>query len=333
MTNPLPLNCFLHIPTERALDYEPYGIEIAQYHRILRDITLASLYVTAKKRADFADSFFVPLMDKLKAFAVIPPQTEIGIEVSASLLNRETIKTLASFGFNRISLANGEKMEHSNLQALVNVALAEFETVNVDCIIKSDTIDHITDTLHIFADFKAPHLSVYGLPNHADFCEARNLLAEYGYHPYDPFHFAVGDHNRCHYLTGVLHYDDYIGLGPGAHGSFTVNGRKHHCVTDTDFNKWVTDSKSKLILTPLSDEDILEEYLLQNLTLIDGISFKRFKRFFDSDFDTVFNLPAVLGYCFENKPVLIESSTGIKVTDNTHEGVARATYALLDSMH
>ncbi len=325
----------MHIPTTITPDISSYREEIAQYRKILRDVFLDSVYVTAKHRDNFPANFFEQLLAELKALASIPTSAEISIEVSCNQINESLIESLASYGYNRISLATTDKIDQTKLRSVVDVARSLFKAVNIDCVVKNFATNKDRELARIgdMATLNAQHLSIYGLPTHEAFLNVQDCLGKNGYQAYDPFHFSQNSH-RCRYLMEVLQYNDYIGLGPGAHGCFTLNNRKHHCTTDSDYALWAQEVKNKLILTPLSQNDVMEEYLLQNLTLLDGIDFKRFQAFFDSKFDAIFNIEHALGYSHDDKPVLCRhSQAGLKATDNTHEGVARASYALLDSMY
>ncbi|NOZ41785.1 MAG: radical SAM family heme chaperone HemW, partial [Alphaproteobacteria bacterium] len=93
-------------------------------------------------------------------------------------------------------------------------------------------------------------------------------------------HAAVGQESR-HNLA-YWHYDDYIGVGPGAHGRLTIDGGLYAVCQHRSPEKWLdtvtqhghaTDQKAVL-----TSQEKAEEMLMMGLRLTAGIDLDNFER-------------------------------------------------------
>jgi oxygen-independent coproporphyrinogen-3 oxidase len=75
-------------------------------------------------------------------------------------------------------------------------------------------------------------------------------------------------------------YGDYIGIGPGAHGRLTLNGRRFATETALQPATWLRqvecEGQGELIREEISPEDQATEYLMMSLRLREGSSLARF---------------------------------------------------------
>jgi oxygen-independent coproporphyrinogen-3 oxidase len=84
---------------------------------------------------------------------------------------------------------------------------------------------------------------------------------------------AESRHNRIYWTAG-----DYAGIGPGAHGRLTLDGRRHATETPRAPDQWLTavekgqGQEVRQVLTPV---DHGQEYLLMGLRLREGIDLTR----------------------------------------------------------
>ena len=85
---------------------------------------------------------------------------------------------------------------------------------------------------------------------------------------------------ECRHNLAYWRYDDYIGIGPGAHGRFTENKKKYESITLKSPEKWLESVAAKghgiNTLEALANESIAEEYLLMGLRIKEGINIKSF---------------------------------------------------------
>ncbi len=74
-------------------------------------------------------------------------------------------------------------------------------------------------------------------------------------------------------------YGDYLGIGPGAHGRLTVNGRRNATVCYSNPRRWLDAVDSNTVeksRDPLGTPDETTEFLLMGLRLRDGIDLNRY---------------------------------------------------------
>ena len=83
-------------------------------------------------------------------------------------------------------------------------------------------------------------------------------------------------------------YGDYIGIGPGAHGRLTLNGRKLATECYSNPKRWldsVQHAETERSRQPLSKQDCAAEFLLMGLRIKEGISLARFEKINGSPLD------------------------------------------------
>ncbi|MDK3071774.1 radical SAM family heme chaperone HemW [Sedimentitalea sp. JM2-8] len=86
---------------------------------------------------------------------------------------------------------------------------------------------------------------------------------------------AESRHNQIYWNGG-----DYVGVGPGAHGRVTVNGRRFATECRRDPSAWlasVPQEKAENVRTPLSGLEQGEEYLMMGLRVRSGLDIARYE--------------------------------------------------------
>ena len=72
-----------------------------------------------------------------------------------------------------------------------------------------------------------------------------------------------------------MKYNDYIGIGPGAHGRVTMSGKRYATEEERNpdiwFEKTVSLNSSTPKITPVENRDLLEEKLIMNLRISENI--------------------------------------------------------------
>ncbi|WP_170334291.1 radical SAM family heme chaperone HemW [Ruegeria arenilitoris] len=85
---------------------------------------------------------------------------------------------------------------------------------------------------------------------------------------------AESQHNLIYWR-----YGDYVGIGPGAHGRITLNGRKLATETYLSPNAWlkaVENGSGEKERAALSSQDQANEYLMMGLRVAEGLNIDRF---------------------------------------------------------
>ena len=106
------------------------------------------------------------------------------------------------------------------------------------------------------------------------------ICAEAGYPAYEVSNYArPGDESR-HNLT-YWQYQDYIGVGAGAHGRITVD--RQTCATEQNKKPetWLKAVRNKghatKVMEPLDKKMMAEEMIMMGLRLVQGIEYQEFK--------------------------------------------------------
>jgi oxygen-independent coproporphyrinogen-3 oxidase len=74
---------------------------------------------------------------------------------------------------------------------------------------------------------------------------------------------------------------DYAGIGPGAHGRLTIDGRRHALAMSRPPEGWRDQVEARghglAEHTPLDDADLAQEILLMGLRLAEGVNLARYE--------------------------------------------------------
>ncbi len=251
------------------------------------------------------------IIDHCEVLWGVGADTEIAIEANPNNYSKAEWAAAASAGINRLSLGvqsfHGEALsllgrDHdapAARQALEN-AVSLFRSVSVDLIFgwAGQTPAQWAFDLDCAVDSGASHISTYQLTIEAgtafDRMEARgqrksvseteNLdfyqaaiqrLTQAGFEHYEVSNFGKPGHASRHnlaYWTG----DDYVGVGPGAHGRLTIGGARVATIAamrPEDYQTRVAETGSGIAdEETLSPDSWAEESVLMGLRISRGLS-------------------------------------------------------------
>jgi coproporphyrinogen III oxidase-like Fe-S oxidoreductase len=110
----------------------------------------------------------------------------------------------------------------------------------------------------------------------ADFYNlTQDVMAGAGLPAYEVSNHACAGQESRHNLI-YWHYGDYIGIGPGAHGRLTIDGRKHatreHQAPEIWLQKVADSGSGAHPFDVLSPRDIFMEALMMGVRLVEGVS-------------------------------------------------------------
>lgn len=248
---------------------------------------------------------------------------EITLEANPSSVEARRFAGYADAGVNRVSLgAQSLRDEHlralgrlhdvAQAKAALEVAKAHFGRVSFDLIYarQHQTLEAWSEELSEALDMAADHLSLYqltiepgtafgdryavgklrGLPDDdlgADMFElTQEMTAAAGFDAYEVSNHARGGSVSRHNLV-YWRYGDYIGIGPGAHGRVTLNGRKMATVASAAPSVWLEEvggGRAEL-RDELSGAEQASEYLMMGLRIDEGLSLSRYKALAGEDLD------------------------------------------------
>ena len=249
---------------------------------------------------------------------------EVTLEANPGSVDAKNFKAYRSAGVNRISIGI-QSLNEKDLKALgrthtVREALSAFEiakqnftAVSFDLIYarQNQKLTQWEVELNQALDLGANHMSLYqltieqntafgdrynrgllkGLPSDdisaelyditSDLCEDR------GFSAYEVSNYAQEGSESVHNLV-YWRYGDYIGIGPGAHGRLTIDGKRYATETFLSPEEWLTkvdnQGSGESRLSELSQEQQAAEMVMMGLRLNEGVNFKRFENLSGSSF-------------------------------------------------
>jgi oxygen-independent coproporphyrinogen-3 oxidase len=107
--------------------------------------------------------------------------------------------------------------------------------------------------------------------------------------------YEISNHARpgaeCRHNLVYWRGQDYAGVGPGAHGRLTIDGRRYATETDKKPEGWLTRVEEKghglTVDEKLQPGEVADEFLLMGLRLAEGIEPARFTQLAGRDLDPV----------------------------------------------
>ena len=249
---------------------------------------------------------------------------EVTLEANPGSVDAKNFKAYRSAGVNRISIGI-QSLNEKDLKALgrthtVKEALSAFEiaqqnftAVSFDLIYarQNQNLAQWEMELNQALDLGASHMSLYqltieqgtafgdrynrgllkGLPSDdisAELYDITSKLCEdRGFSAYEVSNYAQEGSESVHNLV-YWRYGDYIGIGPGAHGRLTIDGKRYDTETFLSPEAWLTkvdnQGSGESSLSELSQEQQAAEMVMMGLRLNEGVNFKRFENLSGSSF-------------------------------------------------
>lgn len=254
------------------------------------------------------------ILERIRSRWAMSNNAEITLEANPGSVDAERFSGYSQAGVNRVSMGiqalNNQDLRllgriHSveEAKSAFDIARAQFDRVSFDLIYarQNQTLADWQSELREALSMAIDHISLYqltieqgtafadrydrgglkGLPADdlaadmyeatQDICGAAGMLA-----------YEVSNHARpgAESLHNCVYwrYGDYIGIGPGAHGRLTLNGKKHATEAYSNPTKWLdlSDSgRTESHFAPLLSQDQGNEYLMMGLRLQEGISISR----------------------------------------------------------
>ncbi len=257
------------------------------------------------------------IIDAIKGHWPTANDLEITLEANPSSVEAGRFAGFRQAGVSRVSMGiqalNDPDLKrlgrlHTVDEALkaFDIARHHFERVSFDLIYgrQDQTLENWTSELKQALTLAIDHISLYqltieggtafgdryargtlkGLPDEdlgADMFEAtQEICGAFGMPAYEVSNHARDGAQSRHNLI-YWRYGDYIGIGPGAHGRLTLNGRKFATECYSNPNRWlmgVDNAETEKPMLDLSRAEQATEFLLMGLRLKEGISLDRYTR-------------------------------------------------------
>ena len=255
--------------------------------------------------------FVAMVLQKIDSLWSINGNCEITIEANPNSISESKFKLFRDIGINRVSVGvqalNNKDLsnlgrDHNKKQAIeaIEVINTWFKNYNLDFIYgrQYQSTSEWRNELSKILSLEAPHLSLYqltieentyfhklfkrnllkGLPTQKIVSDMFNITTQLckdgGYKQYEISNFARKGF-ECKHNISYWKYNDYIGVGPGAHGRVTMSGKRYATEEERNpdiwFEKTVSLNSSTPKITPIENRVVLEEKLIMNLRISENI--------------------------------------------------------------
>lgn len=301
-----------------------YLREIDGYASLMPKRTISSIYFGGGTPSLMPPEMVGALLDKIAALWPLSPSVEITLEANPTSVEIAKFQAFRTAGVNRLSLGiqalRDEALaflgrQHTAAEAKAAFALAQrcFPRTTFDMIYAraGQTLEAWREELDEALDLGAAHMSLYQLTiehgsaffKHAQpesliaaeetaacmFEETLATMAKRGVPLYEISNFARTGEESLHNLT-YWHYEDYVGIGPGAHGRLFFDERRHASENHRSAEAWLRQvdkiGHGRLALSPLTLLAAQQEALLMGLRLAEGIKRKNWQRKFGLPLDS-----------------------------------------------
>ncbi len=291
--------------------------EINYFANLVGNRTVKSIFFGGGTPSLMSAKTVETVIDKISSHWTFSEDIEISLEANPTSVEAHKFSEFSYAGINRVSLgiqalSDNDLIslgrEHSVSEALSAIELSQkyFKRSNFDLIYArmgqsiGDWEKELTDAIELANG----HLSLYqltiekGTPFYgrwsqgkliipseeiaAEMYEMTNMIcADAGYPAYEiSNHAKIGEESR-HNLT-YWKYDDYIGIGAGAHGRITYGGNTYATQQNKKPETWLKivnlNGHATKIMDPLSQKEMAEEMIMMGLRLKEGIDRNEFEK-------------------------------------------------------
>lgn len=357
--------CDFNSHVRNAIDIEQWQRallqDLASCHRDTSSRKVTSVFFGGGTPSTMPPQTVSALIQKIHDLWTVDAAVEITLEANPTSIEQSKFKDLSQAGINRVSLGIQSLDDHAlkflgrthNVQdafKAIEVAQKTFPKHNFDFIytLPGQSLSSWKQQLAEAIRLGSSHLSLYqltveeGTPfylRHAKgdftmpsedesalfFETTRANMDESGFSAYEVSNFARSTETQCKHNLTYWQAEDYIGIGPGAHGRFTKNGKRHFTRRHRWPEKWMETVFKKETGThqsyDLSDKDKIEECLMMGLRLSRGINHDRFQEKTGFSFNKLFDKDTLNhlkneGLLTVSADTLKLSSRGIQMLDS-----------------
>jgi len=250
--------------------------------------------------------FFDKVLNHLSKTFHFADDIEITMEANPTSVEAGKFSDFLHAGINRVSLGI-QSFDDKNLKFLgrehsageakkaIEIAACTFDRFSFDLIytLPNQTIETWEKELKQAFAFSPKHLSLYqltiekGTPffsqhkknifqmpkddHSAELFEFTNqTMSEYDLPPYEISNYSALN-EECKHNLAYWQYDDFIGIGPGAHGRYQLGDKRFASMKIHSPNNWLNEVNSKNIgtqtLTNISPTDAFEEKIIMGLRI------------------------------------------------------------------
>lgn len=306
--------------------------ELRSYKEMAQTHQVDSLFFGGGTPSLMSPQTVQALIEDVHALFSTNPNLEITLEANPTSIEAGKFKDFKKAGVNRVSVGiqslNADDLRflgrrHSVDEACraLKIASSTFDNFTFDLIYArpGQTVTKWEEELNQALSYGSPHLSLYQLtiePNTAfatqyargDFAlpdeetsaalyeATATAVDQFGLRSYEISNYAKPGFESIH-NTIYWEYDDYMGIGPGAHGRITREGGKvalqNHRAPETWLTHVTKMSNGLQENRPLSPSESMDECLLMGLRLAKGFPESRLKTLCHKGFQDVLDMSEI----------------------------------------
>lgn len=326
-----------------------YISSISYYAKNFPDIRIESVYFGGGTPSMMEPYVVSDILSCIRDSFDLSENAEITLEANPTSFEQDKFISFRQAGVNRISLGVQSLKDddlkflgrnHNAKEAINALVLSGqiFEKMNFDLIYARprQSVDDWEKELSEAMKYAKGHLSLYqltiepetpfysqfingvlNLPNDGEseefYVATKEIMSGYGYDNYEISNYAIDNHWSLHNLA-YWKYEDYIGIGAGAHGRITKLDDKTGKLTKymvKDYTlpkKWLENVTSFgngiEYKEPLGDKDVAIEITLMGLRLSEGFSLEKINRYCGKSWQNYLCEERVKGFCKDGLLVL-----------------------------
>ncbi len=310
-------NSHINSNIDHVLWLDAYKKEILFYQEKIKGRYIKSIFFGGGTPSLMDPKTIEEIIKLISSIGIVDKETEITIEANPTSYEAAKFYDFKAAGVNRVSIGVQSILDerlaflgrkHSAKDALkaLESAAGLFDRFSFDLIYATpdQQLSSWNSELQEALKFAAGHLSLYqltiekGTPFYNLYRKGElvpivddvagnmyeltnNMLSEKGYNAYEISNYAQGNHECKHNLC-YWQYDEYLGIGPGAHGRIHKEDTEVTAVMMIhNPQKWLEQvsvldhgiQKENM----LSKREIIEEMLMMGLRLKQGLSLNKFK--------------------------------------------------------
>ena len=259
----------------------------------------------------FSGKAIQKILSQVRALTPILYDAEITLEANPGAIDSNHFEAYKEAGVTRVSLGI-QSFNNTHLKALgrihdsseakkgIEIAMHHFDEVNLDLMyaLPQQTLDEAIDDAKTATSFNTQHLSFYHLtiePNtyffkhppklplddeSAEMQETiEDILSQHGYKHYETSAFAKPK-SQCQHNLNYWQFGDYLGIGAGAHSKLTFHDKMIRESRYKNPKQYMEHIKMQSMIeseTIIHENDLVFEFMMNHLRLIDGFSIQSFE--------------------------------------------------------
>ncbi len=325
-----------------------YLKEIDHYQEILSTSVISSIFFGGGTPSLMEPRLINNILSHLHKLSSFEPNIEITLEANPTSIESNKFKNFKASGINRVSVGiqslNEQDLKflgrkHSKYEALnaINLAAEIFNNYSFDLIyaLPNQLPSTWAQELETALKLAKHHISLYqltiekgtkffndyrekkfSLPNDIKATEMYNLTRAitkaHGFNDYEISNYAK-ENFECKHNLAYWNYEDYIGIGPGAHGRFHNNATMTFHSPEKWLEKVNLNGNGIQNFKELNAQETIQEFVIMNIRKNQGINKNHLRQKLNKDFLEVFSVQKIQQLKLEE--LAIETSDHFMLTN------------------